>query len=383
MSRPNRHSPRRGAWIVVLGLALLGLGALAWWIGVVRPARTEAEARASIAMARDALQRGQPATALRAVARVPESGPWAADVLTIQGMAFAALEQPDDARPLLERSLAIDPKQPMAAKVLAAVYFSDNERDRGLAMLTRAASIDPSDFRPWFAAGDVLLRFLNRPVEAVDIFREAIRRRPEDEGSRAGLASALLALGNVEDAAPLIDSLLREFPNDPATLRLATTRARILGQHDYVERYAGQLLAKAPDDVEVLVLRARSLLESGRGAEALGDAERAAALASDNLGALHLLAAIENALGLKERAAATALRHRSALEIAARIDRLRNEVRKRPNDLTLRCRLGETAAQGAKIALARKSFLAAVALDPGCKAAREGLAALDGSTDTP
>jgi tetratricopeptide (TPR) repeat protein len=361
-----------------LGLALLGTGALVWWLCVARPAhaRSEAEARAAIALARDALQTGQAARALLAVARIPKSGPWVADVLTIEGMAYAALDRPENARPRLERSLTIDPKQAMAAKVLAAVYFSDNEMDQGLAMLSRAASIDPSDFRPWFAAGDVLLRYRNQPREAIEVFRQAILRRPEDVGSRAGLASALLALGETDEAMPLVDSLLREYPDDPTTLRLAATRAHFLSRADEVERYAKQVLLHDPDDVDMLVIRAQSRLKSGHPQEALGDAERAVALTPDNLTALHLLASIENAAGLKERAAATGLRHRSALAIAGRIERLQNEIRKRPNDLEPRWRLGEAAAQGGKFRLARKSFQAALALDPNCKPARAGLAAL-------
>jgi tetratricopeptide (TPR) repeat protein len=336
-----------------------------------------------MAQAREALQSGQPGRALRAVARIPQSGPWAADVLTIKGMALAALERPDDARPLLERSLAIDPNQQMAAKVLAAVYFSDNEMDLGLAMLARAATIDPSDFRPWFAAGDVMLRYRNRPREAVEVFRQAIRRRPEDEGSRAGLASALLALGEPEESSTLVDSLLIEDPDDPKILRLAAIRARLLSRADDVERYAGRALLLDPNDVEVLILRAQSRLESGRRSEALGDAERAVVLAPDNVTALYLLAGIENALGLKERSAATGHRHERTLEIIGEIERLRGEVRKRPSDLEPRWRLGEAAAQVGRTTLARKSFLAALALDPNCKPARAGLAALGGPTNTP
>jgi tetratricopeptide (TPR) repeat protein len=386
MSRPTRRAFLRGGpRFVVLSFALLGTGALAWWIGVVRPARahTEAEARAAIVLARDSLQTGQPARALLTLARVPKSGPWAAEVLTIQGMAFASLERPEDARPLLERSLAIDPKQAMAAKVLAAVYFSDNEMDRGLTMLARAASIDPSDFRPWFAAGDVLLRYRNQPREASEVFRQAIARRPEDEASRVGLASALFALGETEEAVPLVDSLLREFPDDPTVLRLAATRARFQSKPDEVERYASLVLSHDPDDVEMLLIRAQSRLESGHQQEALGDAERAVARSPENLTALHLLTRIESAAGLKERAAATALRHRSALAIAGEIERLQNEVRKRPNDLEPRWRLGEAAARGGKLALARQCFQAALALDPNCQPARAGLAALGPPANRP
>src|SRR3954468_3654921 len=254
ITRPARR-PRlpRALWILFLGIVLPASAALAWRLGVVRPARlrADAELQTVIERARGALQAGQPERARRLVAGAPESGPRAADVLTIKGMAQAARQQPDDARAALERSLAINPAQPMALKVLAAIYFSDEEMDKGLALLARAAALDPDDFRPWYASGDILLRYRNQPREAIRFFREAIRRRPEDTDSRIGLASAMLTLGEVEVSIPVIDGLLREAPDDPNVLRLAAIRARLLAQYADAERFAGQALRHDPDNVEI------------------------------------------------------------------------------------------------------------------------------------
>jgi cytochrome c-type biogenesis protein CcmH/NrfG len=303
--------------------------------------------------------------------------------LTVRGLAQAAFSRPEDARPLLERSLAINPGQPMVVKVLAAVYFSDGDMDRGLAMLALAAKLDPSDFRPWYATGDILLRYRDRKREAIGAFREALRRSPDDVGSRTGLAEALLAAGEEGEASPLVDVLLRENPDDPKVLRLAAIRARLLTRIDDVERYAGQVLELDPKDVDTLMIRANARLYAGRPREALDDAERAGVLAPDNLSVLELLSRAEGAMGLKERAGVTGARHKRLLALAERIQQLREEVRKHPNDPQANSRLGQTAAAGGMTTLARRSFRAALALDPKYTPARKGLAALDRTAATP
>jgi tetratricopeptide (TPR) repeat protein len=364
---------------VVAGLVVLGCGTALVWARWQR----EREARAALARAQDQLLLGRPARALEAVAGVPERGPWEADLLTLKGMAFAALDRPDAVRPLLERSLKRDPNQPTAAKVLAAVYFSAGETERGFAMLDRASRLDPTDARPWYAAGEILLRVQNRPRDAVLAFQRALRRRPGDVDARVGLADALLSLGTAAEASPLLDAALRDRPTDPRVLRLAARRARLAGEADEMNRYAEQALAFDPDDTEALVLRADYLQRKGRPREALEFAERAVAGAPDDPSALSLLARVEGALGLKDRAAATSVRHRAARDRADRIGALREEIRQRPDDPEPRWRMGQVAAAGGMRALAVNSFREALARDPRCRPARDGLAALDVPADGP
>lgn len=379
-----RNVRQRLPGIVGLGLLLAGLATLAGWVIFAnhRNARA-ADIAARIERARDALKKGDPGAASAVVATIPESGPWASDVLTIKGLALAASNQPEESRPLLERSLEIDAKQPMAAKVLAAIYLSEDDTDRALAMLARSATLDPSDFRPWYAAGMVFLRQENRSREAVEMFRRALQLNPVETESRVGLASALLALGEVDEASPLVDALLRERPDDPRVLCAAATRAKLRSQPDEVERYVDRALSRDPDDVNALLLRARTLLESKRANDSLRDLERAVELAPTNLSALHLLARAETAVGLTERAATTNSRHREVLALNNRITRLREEVRERPKDLKALWQLGEAASRGGRTSLARQSFRAALAVDPNCKPAREGLAALSNPTRKP
>jgi tetratricopeptide (TPR) repeat protein len=337
----------------------------------------ERAARAAITQAQNDLKLGRPARALKSIARVPEQGPWEAELLTVKGLAFASLGRPDAVRPLLERSLKIDPNQPMAAKVLAAVYFTANESDRGFAMLEKAAGLDGDDFRPWFAAGDALLRFHNDPAKAATAFRGALRRRPDHDESRIGLIDSLLALGSASEAWPLLETALRDHPGDARVLQLAARHARLTGQGDLMNHYAELALDLDPDDAEALVTRSEYLRRQGRTQEALGFAERAVKLAPNDLSALNILAQIQGAMGMTDRAAATSARHREARDRAERIAVLRQEIQKRPEDPEPRWRMGEIAAKGGMKTLAVNSFRAALALDPQCQPAQAGLAALN------
>ncbi|HEV3121172.1 MAG TPA: tetratricopeptide repeat protein, partial [Isosphaeraceae bacterium] len=237
--------PRARWWVlrwVALGVALVGLAALAWWFGIRLPEkRRESKVRAAIALGQQSLQEGRAERALWAVKSIAMDGPWEAEVRTIKGLAYAALDRPDEARPFLEKSLKLDSKQPLAAKVLAAVYFSASEAERGFAMLELAARLDRDDFRPWFAAGQVLL-YQNQPADAIRAYREALRRKPDDEDSRIGLADALLLTGVTAEVTPILDDVLRNRPRDARVLCLAARHAKLLGQPDKMGEYAQRAL---------------------------------------------------------------------------------------------------------------------------------------------
>ena len=240
---PRRRRLRRGAWLtLVVGLVALAMGMA--FLNVRR--NRELEARAAIAKAREELGRGQPSLALRSIAQVSESGPWEAALLTVKGLAYAALDRTDMVLPALNRSLKLDPDQPVAAKVLAALYFAREEPDRGFAFLEQAARIDQGDFRPWFAAGDILLRFQNQPEEAARAFREALKRDPKHEDSRIGLIDALLTVGDSSEVTTHLETVLGDRPNDPKVLRLASRHARLLGRVEEMNGYNERALAIDP-----------------------------------------------------------------------------------------------------------------------------------------
>jgi cytochrome c-type biogenesis protein CcmH/NrfG len=371
--------PRR-AWGLLAGVASLGFGTLVWWHGLTPPLWGRGDAarfHAAIARARAELQSGRPGHAMRAVAEVPETGPWAAELLTVKGLAQAAFGRPDQVRALLERSLLLDPKQPMALKTLAAVDFSDNEVDRGLDRLAQAAALDPGDFRPWYAGGEILLRIGGRAAQAVMTFREAVRRNPDHRESRLGLAEALLGTGESEESGRLLEEILRDQPQERRALRLAARRAWLEGDADATLRYADAALSLDSGDVDALLLRAQTHLQAGRGSEALVDAELAAMRTPDNPAALALAAQAAGLLGSKEKASSYAARHGTVLERSARVERYRNLVKVRPGDIEPRWRLGQAALEAGLSSLARRSFQSALELDPTCGPAHRGLESLN------
>jgi len=361
----------------------------AWWfllvvvIGIVTAARVlgpwwggdqESKTWAAVARAQADLKSGSPARALAGVERVSDRGPWEADLLTVKGLALAALNRPEDARPLLERSLSLKPGQPMVAKVLAAVYFASIQTDRGFEMLKRAARLDPEDYRPWYAAGEILLHVLNRPEDAERSLSEALRRRPDHDESRIDLIEALLALGRMDEATSLLEPALRDRPDEPRLLQLATRQARLAGRPDEMNRYAERVLALDPGDAEALLTRGQYYRMTGRPLEALADAERAVALNPDDPASLNLLVGIEGFLGYKDRAGATGARLRAARDRAERLGVLQEQITARPDDPEPRWRLGQAAAESGKRDLAITSFRAALILDPRCRPALDGLA---------
>ncbi|MGE3819502.1 MAG: tetratricopeptide repeat protein [Isosphaeraceae bacterium] len=369
--------------IVTTLVLLVPCGGLWWLARAQRQAqalRLEATRIEAIALGQASLQDGRAEDAIRAVAEIPESSPQAAEALAIQGIAEAALGHPDRTRVFLEKSLALNPDQPMALKVLAAVEFGDNEPDRGFQLLARAATLDPADFRPWYASGATMLRLGDRYSTAVEVFREALKRQPDHAPSRIGLAEALIGTGESRESGALVDALLRENPDDPRVLRLAARRARLASDDASTIHFASEAIARDADDVEARVIRGQSLLRSGQAAEALEDARHATSLAPRDTAALALAAQAAGVLGLKKVAEVWSDMLRQQRERAERVERLRVEVEARPDDLSLRCELGRAAADAGLTSLARRCFRIALERDPDHAEAKQGLDALGAAT---
>jgi tetratricopeptide (TPR) repeat protein len=374
MSNPKMRSGagKRGPWLVGIGAALALVVACAWplW-GWLRAQ----ESRAAVARGRAALQAGQFGRALRAVAEIRPGDPAEGEALTVKGLALAALQEVGPARLALERAWQLRP-DPMAAKVLAAIYLGSFETDRALAMLQAAATLDPTDFRPWYAMGESVYLRLNRPQDAAAAFREALKRKPDHEPSQVGLAAALLESNRPDEAGVWLDALLRDHPDDPALLALAARRARDLGHAAESARLIDRVLARDPNHRAALLLRAEARQRAGDVRAALADAEHAETLDPNDPAVLGLLAQIETALGLKQRAAATVARRRQIEQRKAAMEQLVQTIQAHPTDPAPRCRLAQLAAEAGLTALALQSYQAALALDPHYRPARDGLAAL-------
>jgi len=303
---------------------------------------------------------------------IKEGSPNEAEALTIRGLAHAALEEVGPARQDLERSWRIRPT-PMAAKVLAAIYLSAYEHERGFQMLQHASQLDPGDFQPWYAMGAVVHLRLRRYQEAIGAFQEALKRLPNHLESRIGLVDALVKSHRPEEAEPVLQGVLRERPDDPRVLILAAELAQEMGRDPDAAHLLDRALARDPDRPEALLLHARLQVRRGHPQDALTEAARAAAVSPNDLAALNLLASIQSTLGLKDQAAQTLARRREVERRTAQIETLMHTIEERPNDPEPRWRLGRAAVEAGMQPWAVHGYQAALALAPDCEPARRGL----------
>ncbi len=374
--RSPAHRLRRFGPPAIGLLVVAGLAAALWVRG--RSAAREATALdhwPAVIKGRDYLQRDRPDLALQAVAHVRDEGKGAGEALAVAGLALAKMDQFRDARIALERALTIQPRQPMAAKALAAIHLSLGDTERGLARLRQAAELSPRDFRPWFTMGQVYLD-LGKPQEAADVYAEAIKRNRYDVDSRLGRIDAILSVGQVDEAAREIAEALDRTPTNARLLGLASRQARDAADNDRAVDFAGRALAVDPANLDALFVRATVNHVSGRPEAARPDLERIVAINPNHLAALNLLMQVEGRLGLTGRAAETSARRRKAQDRLATMDALTQEISTRPDDPEPRFQMGLAAVEGNQRTLAVNCFQAALALKPDHDPSRRALAAI-------
>jgi tetratricopeptide (TPR) repeat protein len=318
------------------------------------------------------LEEGRNRRAIQTVSVIDARSRHRPEALAIRGLAEAALEEVGPARRDLERSWAARPN-PDTARVLAAIYLSAYENERGLQMLLNASRLDPSDFRPWYAMGQLVYLRLRRYDRAIEAFQEALKRLPDHVESRVGLIDALLKSHRPEQAESTLSGLLRERPDDSKVLTLAAHLAAARGRDHDALGYLEKSLAFDPEDREAVILHARLLLRSGRLRDALSQADRAVALEPRDQTALGLLGTIQAALDMKEESSRTLARRRAVERDNELMEGLMRQILDRPDDPALRCRLGEAAKKAGMKPLAIQCYQAALAIEPGCDSARRGL----------
>ena len=236
--------------------------------------------------------RGVSATRSGVVSKIREGSQSEAEALTIRGLAEADLDEVGAARRDLERAWQLRPNA-AAARVLAAIYLSACENERGFQMLMNAARIEPQDFRPWYAMGELVYLRLRRYEQAIGAFGEALKRSPGHLESRIGLVEALVKPTAPRRPSrssracwrrvPMIRGSRRSPPRSPwnsAMTRMPNASSQ-------------RSLTIDPDRREALILQARLKVRQGRPRDALAVAERVCALEPNDPAALGLLASIQ------------------------------------------------------------------------------------------
>ena len=172
----------------------------------------------AVAAAQAALARTDFTAAAQHLERALRITPRNADLLTNLGALHARQERLDDAVPLLERALAVEPDHAHARRNLViALEARGNRRlaggqlDAGLDDLRRASALDPTSGAIESALG-LGLAELGRFEEAIDHYHRALARLPGDAPTLNRLGKALMDLGRFEEARQALEAAAAAAP---------------------------------------------------------------------------------------------------------------------------------------------------------------------------
>jgi tetratricopeptide (TPR) repeat protein len=115
------------------------------------------------------------------------------------------------------------------------------------------------------------------PRQAMANLEKLLRRHPGDPSARHQLARCHRNLGQLEEAARLLDELLAQYPDDAAVLSERGAVALDLGESAAAEAWLRRACALSPENPKILRIQARCLRQNGKGEEG----ERAEARAAE------------------------------------------------------------------------------------------------------
>ena len=138
----------------------------------------------------------------------------------VMGMVYLLSKQAARARPYLERSVSIDPKQPPSLLALGTARFQTQDYSGAVQILQEAVQLDATSWKAeWVLAGSYLR--LGNYAKARDYAQQALRTGKQNASPvQLLLAEAFAGLGEREQAAKTFEDFLRRHPKDPNNARI-------------------------------------------------------------------------------------------------------------------------------------------------------------------
>ena len=205
------------------------------------------------------------ARAWRALARLDAPGP--------DGQGNASLASDE----LLE-ALKLTPETPADTLLAADLAEASGDHDKAEAAYRRILAADPKSVAAGSGLAHILIERKQYP-DAEKLIRAALQQQPDNPALNAQLATVLAAQDNPE-ALPLLQKLHAAHPQDPAVTRMLAQVLAQAGDAEGSDKLYVALLAKAPDDVDLLVAHGQNLIRQQHYPEALAAFNKAVGLDS-------------------------------------------------------------------------------------------------------
>ena len=168
----------------------------------------------------------------------------------------------DEAQPLFERVLRLEPKHPDALHLLGLLWCMRGDSKKGIQLIRRAIAYSPKFVDALSNLGFVL-QSLGRDEEALASFDKALAIKPDSIEALNNRGNTLRVLGRFEEALACFDKALAIRPDFPATLNNRGDVLRSLGRLAESLADFGKALAIAPDFADAHWNESLCLLASG------------------------------------------------------------------------------------------------------------------------
>jgi len=205
------------------------------------------------------------ARAWRALARLDKPGPDG------QGNATIASDELLDA-------LKLTPETADDTLLAADLAEASGQPDAAESAYRRVLAADPKSVLADSGLAHILIQKKQYP-EAEKLIRAALQQDAEDPVLTAQLATVLAAQNNA-DALPLLQKLHAARPADPAIARMLAEVLAQAGDSAGSDKLYAALLAKSPDDIDLLVAHGQNLIRQQQYSLALASFEKATQLDS-------------------------------------------------------------------------------------------------------
>ena len=202
--------------------------------------------------------------------------------------ALAQLDKPNPdgggnaaeaSRELLE-ALKLSPETTDDSLLAADLAEAAGQHEAAEAAYRRVLADDPKSLAANSGLAHVLIARKKFP-EAEKLIRTALQQQPDDPALNAQLATVMAAQDNAE-ALPLLQKLHAAHPADPAITRMLAGVLAQSGDAAGSDKLYVPLLAKNPNDIDLLVAHGQNLIRQQRFTEALAAFEKATKLDSAN-----------------------------------------------------------------------------------------------------
>ncbi len=181
--------------------------------------------------------------------------------LQIQAETLIARDQFEEARVPLDRILAVNPRQPAAHALIAAIAQIEGDPAAMASARAEALVAWPGNSAPDILIGRTLAAQI-RPAEAIEFLRLALRADPTNLEANFLLGSTLLRFGRESEGWPFIETVFAVDPYHVAAFNLLELRDRT-ARFTTLERN-GLILRMNPVEATVYGQRTLDLLERAR-----------------------------------------------------------------------------------------------------------------------